>query len=91
MLLIRDRTELEKRKRECQGLPWGYKPDRLARKCMLGVVECSPWNSMELLREKREKGQKRHKGWLCLDLTFQSPKPHAYKMCSTQHPRLDQT
>lgn len=62
MLLIRDWAELAKRKRECQGLLWGHKLDRLARRRMLEVVQFLPGDSMGLLRERRERGQKRHKG-----------------------------
>lgn len=62
MLLTRDWAELTKGKRVCQGLLWGHKLDRLERKRVLEVVESLSWDSTGLLREKRERRQKRHRG-----------------------------
>lgn len=47
MLLTRDWAELTKGKRECQGLLWGHKLDRLGRKRVLEVVECLSWGSTD--------------------------------------------
>lgn len=91
MLLTRDWAELTKGKRECQGLLWGHKLDRLGRKRVLEVVECLSWGSTDCWGRKERGGKKDTGGWLYMDLTLPSPKPHAYRMCSTQHSRLDQT